>query len=184
MRRERRGKSPRIVVNSADPIRRDLPNRLGVLVLLQEIAGDAGRSRHEQTTKLDPLARVQLPVMQANVGAARLLPRRNGEVVTIGRQFPNSVEGGGGPMGHDTLSGCPLPGRHAGCKLQPGRTEGDVVGRRCDRQAVDAVGNPLYQALVAGQAVEGRSRNAGAFGLAARHQPPLICGDGAEPADR
>ena len=86
-------------------------------------------------------------------------------------------------MGHNTLIGCPLPGRHVGGELQSGRAEGDVGGMRCHCQTVDAVGNPLDEAFVAGQAVEGRSRNAGAFGLAARHESPLICGDGAEPAD-
>ena len=183
VRRERLGKGPRRVVHSADRIRRDLGNRLRVLVLSQEIAGDAGWSRREQTTKLDPLARPQLPVVKADVCTPRLLPRWNSEVVTIGRQFADSIEGGGGPMGHDTLIGRPLPGRHVGCKLQPGRTEGDVVGRRCHCQAVDAVGNPLDEAFVAGQSVEGRSRNARTLGLATRHQPPLICGDGAEPTD-
>jgi hypothetical protein len=86
-------------------------------------------------------------------------------------------------MRHDALLGYAFPSRHFGCKLQPGRAKRQVIGSRCELQAVHAMGNALDEALIAEEAVECRPRNTRMVGLATRDDAPLVGGEGTEPTE-
>jgi hypothetical protein len=181
--RERLGEAARRVEVGPDGIGRDLSYRLGTLVVPQQVIGYPSWPRDEQPAQPCPLRVVEPPLMKADVETSRLPSRRQREVVSICRQVANPVQGGRRPMRHDTQLGSPFPGGHVGRNLQPGRTEREVVRGRCELEAVNAMCDALDEALVAEQAVEGRTRNAGMHGLATCDDAPLVGGDDAEPTD-
>lgn len=172
-----------IVMVAADGIRHHVGDGFGVLVIEEEIRCDPGRTGDEEALGRRPLVSLELAVVEAHIGTTRLLPGRDGELVTIGWQVAKSVEGGRGPMRHDSLSRRPPPGRYVRRKLEPGGSKFEVVRGRCRGQAVHSMRHALEEATVTGQAVKGGSWNARLLRLTARNEPPLIRRDLGKPTD-
>jgi len=185
MRGEGLGEGARVVVHGADGIRDEMRHRLGILAVVQEVRGDAGRSGDQQPAQIDPVAVLERALMESDVGTSRLAAHRQGELVAIRWQVPELAEGRCGAVGDDPLLSAAFPCGCLGSKLQPGRAQFDVAGDGRAREAVHAMGHPLEDRAVLDQPREGGGRDAGEhLGLSACYEPPLFLGEAAEAVKR
>ena len=132
--------------------------------------------------KNDPLAGPDCPVVEPDVWPARLPPLRQRELMPVCGQVAKTVQRCGRPVGYDPLFRRPFPRRNLRSKLKPRCPKVEVIRRRCPGQAVHAVCYPVKDASL-GESLQGCLRDTGAFGLAARDEPPLILGDRGDAAE-
>jgi hypothetical protein len=183
VRPERVGKHSRIVVDGAQRIGDDLRHRFGVFFVVEEVGCDARRPCDRHPVQDDPLARVNGPVMQPDVLAARLPPYRQGELMPIRGEVTEAVHRRRGAVGDDSLLRRSLPRWNLRGELQPSCPKLEVIRWWRPRQAVHALCHPVKDPR-RGQSLQGGPRDAGALGLAASDEPPLILCELGEAAER
>jgi len=165
-----------VVVDRPESIGDDLCDRFGVFLVAQQVGGDTRRPRDRHPVKNDPLTGADCPVVEPHVRPARLPPLRQRELVPVCGQVAQTVQRRGRTVGYDPLRRCPLPRRNLRGELEPGRPKADMIRRRRPGQAVHPVRYPVKNARP-GEPLQGSLRDTGAFGLAARDEPPLILSD-------
>ena len=145
MRSQTVGEGPRIVEDAADRLGDDLRNGLGVPVR-EEVRGDPGRLGDREAMQPDPLSVRQVSDVYADVRAAGSACARHGELVSVGREMAQPIDGRRRPMGDDTLIGRPVPCRNVGSKLEPGGSQVKVVRDRGGGEPVHARRYPFQRA--------------------------------------
>ena len=182
VRRERVRECGWVVVDRPERIGNDLCDRFGVFPVAQQVGGDARRPCDWHTVQNNPLTGGDCPVVEPDVRPARLPPLRQRELVPVCGQVAKTVQRCGGPVGYGPLIRRPLPRRNLRGELEPRCPKVEVIRRRCPGQAVHAVCYPVKDACL-GESLQGCLRDTGAFGLAARDEPPLILGDPGDAAE-
>ena len=81
--------------------------------------------------------------MEADIGPPGLLPARKGELVPVGRQVPQTVERGRGPVGNNALRWRPFPRPDPGFELEPRGPQGQVIWLRRAGHPVHPVRNTV-----------------------------------------
>jgi hypothetical protein len=127
VRREPVSERARIVEDIADGVRHNLRNGSWILMVVEKIRSDSGRAGHRESSKLDPFSVFERSPVYPDIRTSALLAVLDREFMAVGRQMADSVQGGSGPVGHDTLVGAALPCRHLWSQLQPGGTQLQVV---------------------------------------------------------
>lgn len=79
-------------------------------------------------------------------------------------------------MGDHPLVWCSIPGRYFGSKLEPRRSEIEMIREWGGRQAVDAGGYPFEYAARRRQPLERGLTDAASLHLSARDESPLLLG--------
>lgn len=171
-----------VVVDRPECVGNDLCDRFGVFLVVQQVGGDARWPRDRHPVENDPLVGPDCPVVEPDVWPARLPPLRQRELVPVCGQVAKTVQRCGRPVGYDPLFRRPFPRRNPWGKLKPRCPKVEVIRRRCPGQAVHAVCYPVKDACLS-ESLQGCLRDTGAFGLAARDEPPLILGDPGDAAE-
>lgn len=150
---ERVGECAGIVVGAADGVRHHLGDGFRALVAEEKIRRDAGGTRDEEAPKRDPLAAVQLAVVEAHVGAARLLPGRHDHA----RPDPRRYGASEGPMGarssqHDHFVGVTVvPARsHTGRRADPATARDSRAGIEAAQEGIMSMRFSHIGRLIAG----------------------------------
>ena len=171
-----------VVVDRPERVGNDLCDRFGVFLVVQQVGGDARWPRDRHPVENDPLAGPDCPMVEPDVRPARLPPFRQRELMPVCGQVAKIVQRCGRPVRYDPLFRRPFPRRNLRSKLKPRCPKVEVIRRRCPGQAVHAVCYPVKDACL-GESLQGCLRDTGAFGLAARDEPPLILGDPGDAAE-
>jgi hypothetical protein len=162
------------LMTSADRVRDELRHRFGVLMVREEVGGDAGWSRNKESALVDPLPDIEPEDVEADVLASRLSPFRDDEIVPIGWKVTEVIKSRGRAMGDDALLRHSLPDRGFRRELQPCRPEREVIRRRRSGELIDTMRDPLERAVM-GQPLQRRSCDASLLDLTASEQTPLLC---------
>ena len=121
--------------------------------------------------------------MDPDVDPAGLASHGKGELVSVGGEMAQPVEGRGGSVRNDSLEQRPIPCRDVRGKLQPCGPQVGMVRDRRAGEVVHTVGDPPEDRTARDQAIKGGFCNAGHFGLAARDEAPLVFGDAGKGAE-
>ena len=89
-----------------------LTHLLGIGPSDEKIRCDAGRTGNEQATKTHQLRVLRAPHSKQHIAAAGLPAPRHEELVAIGTESADSVDGGSRPVRDHSLVSGSLPGRH------------------------------------------------------------------------
>ncbi len=154
VRPQRIGEGSRIVIGRADRVVNNLRYSLGIFLVIKEVSGDASRPGDRHPLKGCPLTRPDEPVMQPDVRTAGLPPDRQGELMPIRREMPETIQGCRRAMGDDPLLRRSLPRRNLWGELQPGCPKIEVIRWRRPGHAVHALCHPVKDAC-RGQALQG-----------------------------
>ena len=115
--------------------------------------------------------------MEADIGPPGLLPAGEGELVPVGRQVPQAVERGRGPVGNHALRRRPFPRPDSRFELEPRGPQCQVIWLRRAGHPVHPMRNALKHRARSGQPLHRRLRNTHQFRLPPRDETPLILGD-------
>jgi hypothetical protein len=174
----------RIVVHALERIVHDSGDGLRLLLVGEEVGRDSSRASDQNAPEVDRVRRGKCAVVEADIGAVRLPRLRKRELIDVGGEVPDVVEGRGGAVGDGSLGWSPLPDGHRGRKAEPLGSELRVVWDRGTHEAVHPPSDGLEDA-VACHAREGRRGYPGeAEGLRAGDEAPLILGYVREPLER
>ncbi len=88
---ERVGERAGIVIDRTKRVRDDVGHRLWILALVEQVRGDPGRARYEQSSETDPLAVSEPPGVEPYVLMSRLTPSANREVMDVSGKMAETV---------------------------------------------------------------------------------------------
>jgi hypothetical protein len=114
--------------------------------------------------------------MEADLGLARLSPYGDGELVPIGREVADAVDGRCRAMRNDTLLDRALPTLHLRSQAQPRGPEPHMVRHGSAGEPVDP-GVDAVKRWPGDKPFQRRPSNSGRLGLLTRNQPPLVLCD-------
>ena len=93
VRGERIRKAAGVVIHRPDCVGDDLRDGLGILVFGEQIGCDSRGPSHRQTVKSDRLVVPEPALVQADVMSTRLSSPRQRELMDIGQEVTNSIDG-------------------------------------------------------------------------------------------
>src|SRR5665213_41972 len=123
MRAERVGERAWIVVDLSHRLHDNAGDGFRVLAIVEEVGRDSGGSRDRKSPQFYPFAGLQSSDVQPHIGPAGLTSLRKREVMLIGGEVADSVEGGCRSVRDGSISDCAFPSGHLGSELQPSGTK-------------------------------------------------------------
>ncbi|HEY5521463.1 MAG TPA: hypothetical protein VIK08_12470 [Candidatus Limnocylindrales bacterium] len=120
--------------------------------------------------------------MDPDICLAALAPRRERELVSVGRQMAKFIECRRRPIRHHALLRRALPSRYARRQLKPGGAELGMIRDWGSGEVVDTMPDAFEDAL-GDQTSEGGLGDAGILRLAPREEAPLVLGIPREAAE-
>ena len=130
VRREGIGERAWIVVSGPDGVSHHVRHRFGVLVVVEKVGSDPGWPGDRHAVERDPLALAKNSPVEPDVGAARLPPVREREIVPLRREVAEAIQRRRGAVGYHPLLRRPLPSRNLRGELKPRRAKAEVIRRR------------------------------------------------------
>jgi hypothetical protein len=119
-----------VIEDRADGVDDNLRNGTGVLVVVQQIRGDACRPSRRQSTKLNPFSVRDGALVKANISPSALLASGKRELVPVRGEVAYPIERRRGLVRHHALCGSALPCGYAGSQLEPRGSQSHAIWRR------------------------------------------------------
>jgi hypothetical protein len=173
-----------VVEDPLDDLCRDLSHACRLDVIVEQVGDHATGAGRGKTVQQQPLPARHLAAVQAYVGPAGLASRRKRELVHVGTQIADAVQGCSRGMRDECHIGRAhtRPPRFVGLELKPGRPKLEMVWLGSPTNSVNAVCDTLEQP-VTGEARERACAHPGFPRLLSRAKTPLLLGDVKEPLE-